>query len=154
MSTRTNYSVTLFVRADPEFGAETSKEAIAQKLIDFDQADVIEEYSIQVWGKEFRPTGPLEGTKYHESLLAQLREFERWADRANTSLDRPFRRKAVTSSVTDEAYTAISLPMICLAVYRDGTLVGVYPHGDDTGTRSVEQALETIERNAARILSS
>lgn len=154
MSATTKYSVTLFVRADPELGAETSKEAIAQKLIDLDRADVIEEYSVRVWGREFRPTGPLEGTEYHESLLVQLREFERWADRANTSFDRLFRRKAVSSSVTDEAYTAITLPTICLAVYQDDTLVGVYPHRDDTGTHSVEHALETIERNAAQIPSS
>lgn len=138
-------TVDLYLCAEPQFGVEKQKEAVIDRLTALERAELIDGFNIYIWGREIRPTGPLEGTDYHEFVLDSLRKFEEWLQRNGASEDRIFKRREVDSEFVDETYEVISLPMMCLAVYDDGELSGVYPYYDGEGTHTVRECLAGLE---------
>lgn len=143
--------VDLFLRAEPQFGVETQKQAVIDRLTALEREGGIEEFQIYVWGREIRPTGPLEGTEYQRTVLDKLREFEEWLQQHSASADRLFKRREVDSEIVDETYTVISLPTMCLAIYDDNELSRVYPYYDDEGAHTVRECLDELERTEASV---
>lgn len=137
--------VELYLCAEPQFGVEHQKQSVIDRLHALERDDKIDEFDISLWGREIRPTGPLEGTDYHTSVLADLREFEEWAEQHDASAARPFKRRTLDSDIVDETYDVISLPTMCIAVYEDGQLRGVYPYGDAEGTHTVRKCLDDLD---------
>lgn len=147
MSGETNMgrTVELYLRAEPQFGAENQKQVVVDRVVELDREEKIDDHHVYIWGREIRPTGPLEGTDYHRTVLTSLRKFEEWLERNGAPVDRLFKRREVDSEVVDETYTVISLPMVCLAVYDHGELSGVYPHYDGERTHTVREGLDELE---------
>lgn len=144
-TTHRKRTVDLYLCAEPQLGVERRKQTVVDRLTDLERAERIDDFCVHVWGRAIRPTGPLEGTDYHRSILDRLREFEEWLDRRGGAADRLFERREVDSAVVDESYTVISLPTMCLAVYEDGELSGVYPYDDADGSHSVLDCLSELE---------
>lgn len=138
-------TVDLYLRAEPQFGVERQKEAVLDRLRALEREEKIDDFGVYIWGREIRPTGPLEGTDYHRLVLESLREFEDWLERNGASTDRVFQRRETNSEITDESYTVVSLPTMCLAVYDDDDLAGVYPYHDREGTHTVRECLDDLE---------
>lgn len=149
--TRTGRRVELYLSAEPQFGVEHQKQTVIDRLTELDRAGRIDDYDVHVWGREIRETGPLEGTDYHESILTSLREFEEWLDRRGAPVDRLFRRREVESEIVDESYSVISLPTMCLAVYDDDHLSGVYPYRDGEGIHTVRECLSELEETGPSV---
>jgi len=144
-TTNTGRRVGLYLCAEPQFGVENQKQAVIDRLNELEREGKIAGYETYIWGREIRPTGPLEGTDYHRSVLESLREFEEWLRANGTPVDRLFKRREVDSDIVDETYTVISLPMMCLAVYDDDELSGVYPYCDREGSYTVRDCLSELE---------
>ncbi|MFC4357864.1 HTH domain-containing protein [Halobium salinum] len=143
--TSSERSVTLFLRADPEPGAERPRQRVVERLSALEREGALDEYDVVVWGREIRLGGPLEGTPYYRSVLDRVEEFETWAARTGTSLDPLFQRRTVESVMTDEEYEVLTLPVACLAVYRDDELHRLYPCGSGDGACSVTECLDRLE---------
>jgi hypothetical protein len=134
----------LFLRAEPEIGAEQTKQEVVDRLVELEREGHIDEYDIGVWGKSLRTDGPLTRTDYQREILAHLRAFREWAERHGVSLTCAFDERDVTSVLTEESYRVVDLPTACLAVYEDEALAGVYPCHDGSRSRSVLEYLEAM----------
>jgi len=132
----------LFLRAEPEIGTEETKQEAVDRLAELEREGHIDEYEIGIWGKSLRTGGPLARTEYQREILTHLREFREWAARHDVSLARAFDERDVTSMLSEESFRVVDLPTICLAVYEDETLTGVYPCHDGSRSCSVLEYLE------------
>ncbi|KZN23248.1 hypothetical protein A4G99_14475 [Haladaptatus sp. R4] len=142
--------VELFVRVNPSHGAEQQKQAVIDRLRTLERNGNIESVDVHVWGREFRLDGPLEGTDYHESISNHVNEFEQWLAENSVSMDGFFSHRDIDSSISDERYSVISLPFICLAVYQDDELRDLYPHRDSEMTYTVHDCLNRLETEGSR----
>lgn len=79
----------------------------------------------------------------HETL-ARYERFRSWADRRGVSIRPPFETRTRSSIVEDGGVDVLVTPVLCLAVYREERLVGVFPHSADGETHTVEAAVETL----------
>lgn len=125
--------------AGPE--AWNHQQRIVDRLEVLDDRGEIDGYRIQTWGKVASPTGPLSDTRFHRAAVGTVREFESWADERG-DVELPFSREEFDCEVTDQHHRVIRLPLVCLAVYEDGELVGVYPRTEDGTTYRVRDALQ------------
>jgi len=138
-------TVRLFVRADPELGCENQKQAVLDRLDGLDADDRIDRYEVNVWTKAIRIAGPLEGTTYYKRVFDHFTAFQQWAIGESVALKSAFNVEKVDCEITDETYRVLSLPCLCLAVYDDDELQGVYPHTDDKTTRTISHCLDKLE---------
>lgn len=143
-------TVRFFVRANPELGCEKRKQAVVDRLDELDADNRIDHYEVTVWTKAIRIAGPLEGTPYYRRVFDHFTEFQQWAIQESVALTSAFNVEAVDCEITDETYRVLSLPCLCLAVYEDDELRGVYPHADGDTTRTISHCLETLETSSQR----
>ena len=78
-------------------------------------------------------------------IAERFERFSRWADGAGVRIEPPFRRRTVRSMVGSGESSVLEIPVCCLALYREGELLGVYPHEEDGTTRTVEAVLDAFE---------
>ena len=143
--TKPDRKVKLFLRADPELGCETQKQAVLERLDALDAEDHISTYEVNIWTKEIRISGPLEGTGYYENVFDHLKSFQEWADEESVLLNSGFRIQSVNCEITGETYRVLTLPSLCLAVYEDDDLCAVYPHSDDDTVKTISNCLNRLE---------
>ncbi|MEA1930294.1 MAG: HTH domain-containing protein [Euryarchaeota archaeon] len=141
-------TVRLFVRADPELGCEKQKQAVLDRLEGLDADDRIDDYEVNVWTKAIRIAGPLEGTTYYQRVFDHFTAFQQWAVKESVALKSAFNVEEVNCEITDETYRVLSLPCLCLAVYEDDELRGVYPHTDSETTRTINHCLDRLEASS------
>jgi ERCC4-type nuclease len=141
-------TVKLFIRADPELGCERRKQAVVERLVELDDADQIREYDVNIWTKQIRISGPLEGTSYYQRVFDHFTSFQQWAKAESVSLQSAFKIQSLDCEITDENYGVLSLPCVCVAVYEEDELSGVYPLVDDGTVRTVGSCLETLEETS------
>lgn len=141
-------TVKLFVRADPELGCEEQKQQVVDRLDELEADGRIDDYHLNVWTKAIRIAGPLEGTTYYRRVFGHFTEFQRWAVEESVALKSAFNVEEVDCEITDASYRVLSLPSICLAVYEDGELCGVYPHVDGDTTRTIRHCLDRLEASS------
>lgn len=79
----------------------------------------------------------------HGEVLKRFEEFERWADRHGVSVRPPFEVRTGVS-LTGERRERLVTPLVCLALYDEGRLLGVYPHSADGETYTVGDAIATV----------
>ena len=80
----------------------------------------------------------------HSEAIDAYERFEMWADANDVEISPPFSVRTRSSEITGEERTVLSTPVVCLAIYEAGRLVGVYPHSDGDRTRSVGEAIAAI----------
>lgn len=110
-------------------------------LRSYEEEGRVKRVLVDVWPDKVRVPEPTS----HDRVLDVYRLFEEWADRQGVRLDPAFDRQTCTSQFTDNTWEEVITPVICVAVYREGELVGVYPHVDDGEVVTVGDALEHIE---------
>ena len=79
----------------------------------------------------------------HREVVERFEEFERWADRQGVSVRPPFEVRTGVS-LTGERRERLVTPLVCLALYDEGRLLGVYPHSADGETYTIEDAIATV----------
>ncbi len=97
-------------------------------------------FSVETWPDELAISEHTE----HGSVVEQFKEFLLWADEHDRSITPPFERRTV-SPLIGQSRDVLTLPIMCLAVYEDGDLRGVYPHSDGGETVSVTNYLDDCE---------
>lgn len=145
-TSRTEYAVTLWVRETGSYrwNAEPS---IDERLIALRNSGVIDDLVHRVWGGHIPCEDGEETyrTPTDVSVRERVRTFQTWADSRGYSLAPGFRKRERTSTITDRTESIIVPPIVCLAVYDEGTLVGVYPCSNSERTITVGDCLETFE---------
>lgn len=115
-------------------------DAKVETLRTLDQADDIDGLVLHYWpGKVDLSSEPP-----RSEAVDAFERFELWADRRGASVRPPFTVRERSSEITGEDRTVLSTPIMCLAVYEAGHLMGVYPHSDGDATYSVREAIAAL----------
>ena len=80
----------------------------------------------------------------HSEAIDAYERFEMWAEANGVDISPPFSVRTRSSEITGEERTVLSTPVVCLAIYEGGRLVGVYPHSDGERTHSVGEAIAAL----------
>jgi hypothetical protein len=86
----------------------------------------------------------LDGERDHVAL-ARFEQFQSWARRRRVSIQPPFETRTRSSVLEDDGVEVLVTPVLCLSVYRDEQLVGVFPHTNDGETYTIEQAIDRLQ---------
>lgn len=96
--------------------------------------------SVHAWPSSVTLDGAL-----HRDVLETVDEFREWAAERGASLEPAFSVEERVSEFTGHRETRLRLPVVCLAVYRDGELYCVVPNRTAEWTCTVPKALEVVE---------
>lgn len=102
----------------------------------------IDELLLRSWPKEVA----LSEESPHQEVLENYERFRRWAAERGVSVRPPFRERSTTSQVTGETRERLVTPLLCLELYADGDVVGVFPHTDEATdeTYTTDDAIATL----------
>ena len=102
----------------------------------------VDDLLLRSWPKEVALG---DDTPYQEALESYDR-VRQWADRRGVSVRPPFRERTATNQISGETTELLVTPMLCLELYADDELVGVFPHTDETTdeTYTTDEAIATL----------
>ncbi len=106
----------------------------------------IDDLLLRSWPKEVA----LSEESPHQEVLENYERFGRWADDRGVSIRPPFRERATTSQVTGETRERLVTPLLCLEIYEDDELIGVFPHTNERTeeTYTTDEAIATLRTGA------
>ncbi|MFB6178824.1 MAG: HTH domain-containing protein [Halorientalis sp.] len=135
----------LYVRSLHAAQAHGRQDAVIERLNALEDAGVIDEYQLVVWGRQ-APASPAEAhTDAGVFTLNRVAVFSEWAAANEFSVDEHFEQRSVDSSMAGESYQAVRFPVMTLAEYHGQDLAFVAPATRANGTHSVGDRLDTIE---------
>jgi hypothetical protein len=126
-------------------GAHERQEAVIEQLERLDRDDQIEDFSVIVWGKQVARESAAAHTEEGKYILNRVAEFKQWALSNNVSLESFYQTTEVESEVTDDAYSAMVLPIMGLAEYQEGELVHVAPCTKGDVVHTIVDRLDRLE---------
>lgn len=102
----------------------------------------VDDLLLRSWPKEVSLD---DDTPYQEALESYER-FAEWADRRDVSIRPPFRERTTTNQISGETSDLLVMPMLCLELYADDELVGVFPHTDEAAdeTYTTDEAIAAL----------
>ena len=103
--------------------------------------DLVDAVVVRSWPDSVR----LDDAGQDREVVDDFGRFREWADRREVTVEPPFEVRTRSSIVEEDGVDVLVTPVLCLAVYRDERLVGVYPHSDGEETYTVERALERLQ---------
>lgn len=114
-------------------------DAHVETLRTCEQEGVVDGLVLRSWPEAVR----LDAETPHWEVVERFEEFEQWADRRGVSVRPPFEVRSGVS-LTGEHRERLVTPLVCLALYDEGRLLGVYPHSADEETYNIEDAIATV----------
>jgi len=140
-------TIGLYVRADTPIVER--RDAVIDRLKQLDRQDRIAGFRIHPWPRAISLDlmNEIEEDEIHEVV----RSFETWAAQHDRHISPPFDIHPTHSAITGESDELLVLPVICIAAYDAGDLVGVAPSSDGKSVRTVEDALNAIEAGKAPV---
>lgn len=113
---------------------------VMDRVSTLDSAGALADFEVETWPDKVVYSG-------HNERSDVVQTYERiraWADDHDRAIEPPFERRTVTSLVgrTEEILT---LPVLCLLVYEDDVLRGVFPSEDDDRTWKIDDFLDAYE---------
>jgi DNA-binding Lrp family transcriptional regulator len=138
----------LYVRSLSADTVHGPRESVLERLSRLEREGVAAEYTVHVWGRRVSPETAAR-TEAGRFLLDRIERFRDRSRRNATSTRSFFEPHEVTSSITGESYTAVTVPSLALAEFRDGALRRVTPSADGGTVRTVEDHLDAIEAAGA-----
>ena len=102
----------------------------------------IDELLLRSWPQEVA----LSDESPYQEVIDNYERFAQWADERGVSVRPPFRERSTTSQVTGKTRERLVTPLLCLEVYADDELVGVFPHTDERTeeTYTTDEAIATL----------
>jgi len=137
--------IELYVRSLLPDGAHERQEAVIEQLERLDREDEIEDFSVIVWGKQIARESAAAHTEEGKYILNRVAEFKQWALSNNVSLESFYQTTEVESEVTDDAYSAMVLPILGLAEYHEGELAHVAPCTKGDVVHTIADRLDGLE---------
>lgn len=141
--TSDDHSLELFVRSLSS--GETGGIDYARRVRELAAAGRVRDASVTVWGDEVGLSTTAIRTPAGKCILDRVAVLRSWTDGRGVTMVPFFETREVTSSVTGESYTALRLPVYCLAEYVDDELVHVAPYTDGTAVCTVDDRLRRLE---------
>lgn len=140
-----------YVRSLAVPGAQAEQDAVIARLERLDKQGAITAFTTHVWGTRVPRDTATARTDAGRNVLEQVEAFREWADRNGMSVMSFFDAEETRSAITDEAYTAITLPTMTLAEYVGDTLRFVAPCTDERTFYSVADRLDALECEEATV---
>ncbi|MFB6082949.1 MAG: HTH domain-containing protein [Halorientalis sp.] len=147
-SETTAVTVDLHVRSLTPRAGHGRQEAVIERLERLADTGQIDEFSVQVWGRQVSPSTAAARTDAGQNVLNRVEQFRDWAADTDRSISSFFETRQVSSEMTDESYVALVLPMFTLAEYHDDELAFVAPCSDGDGVHTVTDRLDVLESEA------
>jgi len=138
--------IELYVRSLLPDGAHDRQDAVIERLQELDAEDEIEDFSVIVWGKQIARDSAGARTEEGEYILNRVAEFKQWALSNNVSLEAFYQNHTVGNDVTDEPYSAMTLPVMGLAEYDGEELQHVAPCSNGDEIHTIMDRLGGLER--------
>lgn len=138
-------TVELRVRNFTPLGAHDRQDVVVARLQNLTDARQIRGYSVSSWSKSLSISPDENLSRAATDSLETVREFEAWAANNGHSLEPGFRRRKLTSFMTERTREVIEVPIVCLAVYNDETLRAVYPYSASGTVYTVADGLDALE---------
>lgn len=142
--------VELYVRSLCPQGMHGSQETVIERLERLDEADVLSQFEVRVWGHQVALSTASSRTEAGENALARYGLFKQWADEHDRSINSFFDVRTVESELLDERYTAVVFPALTLAEFRGDELVHMAPSSDGEEISTVGDRLDALEARAKR----
>ncbi len=133
--------IELYMRRDT-FGARVQQRRLLERSRRLEARPGVEELAVRRWPNRLAVDGPSE-------FADRVREFEAWAAEHGLSLAPCFQRREADTAFVGVGYEQVVLPIMCLAVYRDGVLQHVAPHVNDR-PYTVHDCIADLEEGLAR----
>lgn len=139
----------LYVRSLAPVGSRDRQAAAVDRLQGLRASGVLEDVDLTVWGDSICLEGPNARIGSGRRIADRVRQFREWAAEGDAEIDPFFEDAVVDSSMTGECFRRVVPPTMCLAVYAEERLTGVYPCVVDGEVRDVEDGLAVLDRPAA-----
>jgi hypothetical protein len=125
-------------------GTQEQQQAVLERLASLADTGRVDRVNREAWTHELTPDAD---DDWCENARAAYSRFWTWANEHDRTLEPAFRTRTVRSMVSDGSYEVITFPVLCVAVYADGSLVEVAPSTDLTTDRTytVRDCLEDLE---------
>ncbi len=133
---------TLFVRSDLPRPARERRGVLESRLDRLREAGQFDEVALTEWDKHL----PLDGS-CDPAERERYEEFRAWARSRGVELTPFFDTRECTCYETGTRRTVLVLPAVCLSVRDGDRLRAVAPHAGDSGTETIEDCLDRIERD-------
>lgn len=128
----------VYVRSPAPAATEQQQQTVLARLRSLSEAGQVDDFTVTYW---FRQAIERDG----EPTLSSIAELEAWATDRGLSLAPALDRHERHNWYTGVDDAVVTLPVICLAIYEDDELRGVYPHVCPEGPRSVADGLDRLE---------
>lgn len=115
-------------------------DAKVETLREADRAGDIAGLVLRTWPNRVRVD---EDSPYQETIDLYHR-YDRWAERHDRSIEPPFSVHTTSSMASDQEWEVLVTPIMCLGVYHDRQLLGVFPHSDGDTTHSATDAIGAL----------
>ncbi|MFB6172878.1 MAG: HTH domain-containing protein [Haloarculaceae archaeon] len=129
----------LWLRQDT-YGTYEAQQATLDRMRTLEAEGVLGDSTVAGWGKQVLTFESDVRTEADAALAA----FERWADRADASLEPAFDRRTESSLLSQETYEVAIFPVVCLALYEGNEVCGVFPCTVDDEVYTVQDALDAL----------
>jgi hypothetical protein len=129
-------------------GGHTPQEAVIERLSCPEFDGFVDEKRVRVWGRRISPDTAAADTDAGRIVLDRIAEFRNWAEENDMSVGSFFDTHEIDSAITDESYTATTVPSLTLAEYHGDDLRRVTPCCDGESIYTVDYHLDLLEAEA------
>lgn len=137
--------VKFYTRSFMPEGAEDIQDQVLDRLNQLREQEVLDEFECEVWGKRVCTS---RSADFGQDAIDTVGQFRAWAEANGASLLPFFDERTQHSKITGEEHSELVFPMMCMAVYRDDDLVGVYPHADGESVQTIPDFLASLTRRS------
>jgi len=128
----------VYMRAFAPDAAQRRQEAMLERMRELRDRGMIEEVSVTRWSNQVSVSP--EHDREPPVGVEAYRELDQTTDGTELSIEPFFRER----SGHRENRTVLSLPVLCVAIRRDGQITGVYPCSAPDGSYSVTDCLDAL----------
>lgn len=132
-------TVELYVRSELPPPARDQADAVYDQLTDLEDQGLLTDVSRASWAKRVPVDEAAE--QFRDTYLT----FLDWANSEGVRLRPFFQTRECFSDEHGEMRDCLVVPAFCLAIYEEGDLSAVYPHGDDANTYTVQDGLQSLQ---------
>lgn len=135
--------LTLYVRSlSPSPGGHSRRRQLRELTRTVSSQGTVDSLEVSVLGEEVCLCDQCLETVVDEEVLRTVNELREW--RGGGIKANGFTEREVSSSITEEQYRTVVPPEVCLGVYVEGSLFGVFPCVAEGVTYSPEEFFERL----------
>lgn len=140
---RGRLDVEVWLRDEVPPGVYDRQERTLARLDGVRTAGVVGDVTVRTWGRRMRLDAG--ATPADDRAHESVESFRQWAAERGHDLEPGFQVREVCSLVADEIHEVLTFPLVCVALYRDGAVRGVFPCSSEEGVHTVEDCLVDLE---------